>query len=133
MTSSKPKPNQPCPCGSGKKYRDCHASNDKRRQRLTRQTRKAALWIVAIAVVGTVIYFYLSNNVAYGQRALSNVVDLSGLTPAQRQTALKEANAARCTCGCHLGLAECLVTDVTCPIRTDNIDRIRAMAAAVTR
>jgi hypothetical protein len=129
--SSKPKPNQLCPCGSGKKYRECHAVRDERRRRFTRQARKALIWIAAIAVVGAAAYSLSLNNVAYGERALS-VVDFSGLSPSQKQTALRQANAARCTCGCGLGLAECVATDSTCPIRTDNITRIRGMIAAAT-
>jgi hypothetical protein len=86
------------------------------------------VWVAALVLVGAAIYA-LSNSVPYGERALRDVVDLSGLTASQRSTALKEANAARCTCGCRLGLAECLVTDLTCPIRTDNIARVRGMVA----
>jgi hypothetical protein len=127
--SSKPKSNQLCPCGSGKKYRECHAVKDERRRRVARQTRKALIWIAAVAVVGAAAYSLSLNNVAYGERALG-VIDFSGLSAPQKQTALRQANAARCTCGCGLGLAECVATDSTCPIRTDNIARIRSMVAA---
>jgi len=104
---------------------------DGRRRRATRQARKALIWIAAVAVVGAAAYSLSLNNVAYGERALG-VIDFSGLSASQKQTALRQANAARCTCGCGLGLAECVATDSTCPIRMDNIARIRGMVAAVT-
>ena len=103
---------------------------DERRRRFKRQTQKALIWIASIAILGGAAYELSSNNVAYGERALG-VVDFSGLSAPQKQTALRQANAARCTCGCGLGLAECVATDSTCPIREDNIARIRRMVAAV--
>jgi hypothetical protein len=33
----------------------------------------------------------------------------------------------RCPCGCGLGLAQCVATDSTCPIREENIERIKKM------
>ena len=131
--SSKPRPNQPCPCGSGKKYRDCHASRDERRRKAARQSRKVVIWVAAAGILAAAVYGFSLNNVAYGERALRDVVDLSGLSSSQKQTALKQANAARCTCGCGLGLAECIATDSTCPIRSDNITRLRGMVAAATQ
>ena len=130
---SKPRPNQPCPCGSGKKYRDCHASRDERRRKVARQSRKAVIWIAAAGILAAAVYGFSLNNVAYGERALRDVVDLSGLSASQKRTALKQANAARCTCGCGLGLAECIATDSTCPIRSDNITRLRGMVAAANQ
>jgi hypothetical protein len=88
-----------------------------------------AIWFVVIGGAALLIYG-MSNSVGYGESALRDVVDLSGMSASQKRTALKEANAARCTCGCGLGLAECVATDTTCPIRTDNITRIRRMVAA---
>ena len=128
--SSKPRPNQPCPCGSGKKYRDCHASKDERRRKAARQSRKVVIWVAGAGILAAAVYGFSLNNVAYGERALRDVVDLSGLSSSQKRTALKQANAARCTCGCGLGLAECIATDSTCPIRSDNITRLRGMVAA---
>lgn len=123
------KPNQPCYCGSGKKYRDCHAAQDQSRQKFARQARRLLIWMAAIAVVGAAIYG-LSTSVAYGERALQGAINFSGFTSSQKRTALKEANAARCTCGCGMTLAQCVATDSTCPIRSDNIARINGMLAA---
>ncbi len=43
-------------------------------------------------------------------------VDLSALTPEQKQTALRRFNAEKCTCPCQLTLAQCRVNDSACPI-----------------
>jgi len=40
--------------------------------------------------------------------------DLSGLTPAQKQTALKIAREHNCTCGCPMKIAQCRVEDPKC-------------------
>jgi len=54
-------------------------------------------------------------------------VDFSALTGEQKQEVLDHANEARCTCGCGLGLAQCVATDSTCPVRNSNIERIRSL------
>ncbi len=54
-------------------------------------------------------------------------VDFSALTGEQKQEVLDQANEARCTCGCSLGLAQCVATDSTCPLRNSNIERIRSL------
>ena len=64
--------------------------------------------------------------VAYGEEALS-AINFSDLTNSQKRRALKDANQARCTCGCGMTLAQCVATDSTCPIRDNNIDRIKTM------
>jgi hypothetical protein len=125
--ASKPKPNQPCPCGSGKKYRDCHALKDSRRRKLVSQSRKLLIWVGAIAVIALVVYG-LSSTVAYDEKKIA-AVNFSGLNASQKRTALRAANAARCTCSCGMTLAQCVATDSTCPIRTDNIARIKGMVA----
>jgi hypothetical protein len=66
------------------------------------------------------------SGVAYNEDAIK-VVDFSALQPAEKRSALQAANNARCTCGCGLGLAQCVATDSTCPIRDSNIDRIKTM------
>jgi len=84
---------------------------------------------VAIAAVALLAYGVSQmSTIAYGERQLT-MIDFSDLSPAQKQAALEEANEARCTCGCGMTLAQCVVTDSTCPMRTDHIDRIRGMVA----
>ena len=89
------------------------------RRRAARRSSRLLTWTVAIGAVALV---------AYGERQLT-MIDFTDLSPAQKQAALEEANEARCTCGCGMTLAQCIVTDPTCPMRTDHIDRIRGMVA----
>src|SRR5262245_45630853 len=125
--ASRPKPNQPCPCGSGKKYRECHALKEERRRRFGRRSRQLLAWVVAIAAIAVIVYG-LSSSVPYDDKKIA-AVNFSALNASQKKVALRAANAARCTCGCGMTLAECVATDSTCPIRTDNIARIKGMVA----
>jgi thiol-disulfide isomerase/thioredoxin len=43
-------------------------------------------------------------------------VDLSVLTPPQKEAALKQLNTDHCTCGCNLTLAQCRINDPKCTI-----------------
>ena len=87
----------------------------------------ALKWIAGLAVLAAVGYGASQmSGVAYDERAIK-VVDFSNLTPAGKRKALKAANGQRCTCGCGLGLAECVATDSTCPIREPNIEKIKGM------
>ena len=124
---TKPRPNQPCPCGSGKPYKQCCALKAQRRRKLARQSRKALTWIAAALVLGLVVYaFFQMSGVRYTDRDIT-VVDFSALNSSQKRAALQAANQARCPCGCGMTLAQCVVTDSTCPLRTKNIERIKAM------
>ena len=84
-------------------------------------------WGAVAAVVALVVYgVSRMDGIAYGERELS-VVNFSDLTADGKRAALKEANAARCTCGCGMTLAQCVSTDMSCPLREGNVDRIRTM------
>jgi hypothetical protein len=88
---------------------------------------KAIKWTIGVALVAGLGYLVSqSSDVPYNERAIG-VVNFSDLSPKGKKAALKAANDARCSCGCGLGLAECVSTDKTCPIREGNIERIRAM------
>jgi thiol-disulfide isomerase/thioredoxin len=41
-------------------------------------------------------------------------VDFSGLSPEQKQAALKRMNTDTCTCGCRMTLAQCRINDSAC-------------------
>jgi thiol-disulfide isomerase/thioredoxin len=43
-------------------------------------------------------------------------VDISNLSPEQREAALHKFNAETCTCGCKFTLAQCRIYDPACPI-----------------
>lgn len=84
-------------------------------------------WTWVIGAVALVVYLISqASGVAYTEEDIG-VVNFSELTPPEKRTALEAANGARCTCGCGMTLAQCVSTDMTCPVREDNIQRIRTM------
>jgi len=125
---SRPKQSQLCPCGSGKKYKQCCAVKKERRRRALRRSKTLLIWIGVIAGLALLVYgvSQMSVGVAYSDADLG-VIDFSALDQSQKRAALRAANQARCPCGCGMTLAQCVSTDSTCPLRTKNIDRIRAM------
>lgn len=102
------------------------------RNRERRPSRSGGLpsalkWVAGLAVVALLGYGVTEMaGVPYDDKAIA-VVDFSGLTTSQRKEALQAANRSRCTCGCGMNTAQCVATDSTCPIREDNIKKIRAM------
>jgi hypothetical protein len=97
-------------------------------QRKSRRIGKLITWTIVGVVAGGIIWgLSRSAGVAYGEREIG-AVDFSFLNEQQKRTALVAANRARCICGCGLGLAQCVATDLTCPIREGNIEKIRTMA-----
>jgi hypothetical protein len=101
-------------------------ANSRRRRRSTALGR-AVKWTLALAVIALVIYgLSQTAGVAWDEDDI-RVVDFSSLTDSARRTALRRANSARCTCGCGMNMAQCVATDMTCPIRDRNIDAIRTM------
>src|SRR5471032_82076 len=94
---------------------------------------KLVKWIIVAAVVGAAGYgISQMSTIAYGAADIK-VVDFSGLDTKQKRSALEAANAARCTCGCGMTLAQCVATDSTCPIREDNIAQIRRIVDQASR
>jgi thiol-disulfide isomerase/thioredoxin len=67
-----------------------------------------------------------------GQVLLANVayateipgVDLSGLTPVQKDEALRRLKGEKCTCGCGLTLAKCRISDPTCAVSPGVADKL---------
>jgi hypothetical protein len=101
-----------------------------RRRKRSGPLAKVLKWAAVLAVVALVVYAVSqSSGVAYSDRDIA-VVSFSGLSPDEKQTALEAANRARCTCGCGMTLAQCVSTDMTCPLREPNIQSIRAMVQA---
>ena len=104
-----------------------------RRSKAARKSGGILKWggvLVAIGLMGYCIN--QTSGVAYGEDDIL-VVDFSSLTDTQKRTALREANAARCTCGCGMTLAQCVSTDMTCPVRTPNIERIKTIVQNANR
>jgi len=59
-------------------------------------------------------------------------VDMSKLTPEQKQVALHKFNAEGCTCGCQFTLAQCRIYDRGCPISKARTTKIIAEVSGHT-
>jgi hypothetical protein len=100
-------------------------------QRVSRQKSRgrsrAITWIIVAGVVGLIGYGLMNlSSVAYDEDDIK-VVRFDLLDAKQKNTALEAANTARCTCGCGMTLAQCVATDMTCPVRDGNIEKIKTM------
>jgi hypothetical protein len=104
-----------------------NARESSRRRRRPSPLAKALRWTLIIAVVALAVYGLVQTAGVPWDEDDIRVVDFSSLTPSAKRTALRRANSARCTCGCGMTLAQCVATDMTCPVRDKNIDAIRAM------
>lgn len=94
---------------------------------------KALTWLAVLGGVVLVVYAVTQlSGVPYDEDAIK-VVSFANLDASQKRSALVAANQARCNCGCGMTLAQCVSTDMTCPVRTDNIDRIRTMVRDAER
>ena len=79
------------------------------------------------ALLGMPIYARVETFVDTGQLFLRNAsnatelpgVSFKGLTPEQKQRALRRMNSESCTCGCDLTLSQCRVNDTGCPVSVD--------------
>jgi len=99
----------------------------------TRGRSTVTKWLVAAVVIGAIGYALSQmSNIAYGDAEIK-VIDFSGLDAKQKRGALEAANAARCTCGCGMTLAQCVATDSTCPIRDSNVERIKNLVNDAAR
>ena len=125
--------NDPCPCGSGEKYKNCCQGRENRKQILS--PGRIAIAAMGISVLAGLGYYGLPSSrrppvtvpasfplSASGARPSSQPtvyseipgVDLTTLTDAQRNRALRRANAENCPCGCGLTVAACRHLDRSC-------------------
>jgi thiol-disulfide isomerase/thioredoxin len=58
-------------------------------------------------------------------------VNLSQLTPRQKQAALHRFNAEACTCGCNFTLAQCRIYDRNCAVSKSRTEKIIAEVSGV--
>jgi hypothetical protein len=101
-----------------------------KRRTLWQRSRKLVIWGGVLGLAAAIIYgFSTMSGVAFTDADLHGV-DFSVLSAKEKKTALQAANRARCPCGCAMSLAQCVATDSTCPLRTDNLGRIRTMVTA---
>ena len=101
------------------------AEHKNERRRAVRRSRFLK-WTVAAGALALVYGVSQMSCVAYTDRDIG-VVNFAELTRNEKNTALKAANQARCTCGCGMSLAQCVATDSTCPLRESNITQINRM------
>jgi hypothetical protein len=95
--------------------------------RAARRVRTILIWTAVVSVAAAFIYVVSENSgVPYDDRAIA-VVDFSSLDSTKKKAALQSANRARCNCTCGMQLAQCVATDSTCPVRTENIERIKTI------
>ena len=127
--TAQPRRKQPCPCGSGKLYKNCCAlKGRKRRARLVKQAKRLITWIAVVGVLVLLVYGISQKgpSIAFTDRDL-RMINFSGLNLDEKEKVLVAANRAACICGCGMNLAQCVATDSTCPIRSSNIQRIANM------
>ncbi|MEE8350138.1 MAG: SEC-C metal-binding domain-containing protein [Acidobacteriota bacterium] len=133
--------NQTCPCGSGKKYKQCCALKEGRSW-ASEPWGKAVIAVMGVAVVIILGYFIAQTggngtgtarsssrtlqSAPYYNDATLSEVDFSELNEDQKKTVLDHVNGVFCSCGCSLTLAQCVVTDSTCPLRNGNIAKIQS-------
>jgi hypothetical protein len=97
------------------------------RRKPARSLSRILTWLVVAAGVALLVWgISLTSGVAYTDRDIT-VVNFSALTSSEKRGALQAANRARCSCGCGMTLAQCVSTDMTCPLREQNIQSIRTM------
>jgi hypothetical protein len=98
-----------------------------RQSKKSKRLASRLMWLgVGALVVGLGYLGLQTSGVAYDEADIG-VVDFSSLNSNQKLEALRAANRSRCNCGCGMNTAQCVSTDSTCPIRTDNIQKIRDM------
>jgi len=98
-----------------------------RRRRRPSAPAKFLKWTLFIGIAALIVYgLSITAGVAWDEEDI-RVVDFSSLSSSAKRSTLRRANSARCTCGCGMNLAQCVATDMTCPVRDKNIDAIRTM------
>ncbi|MEO8258626.1 MAG: hypothetical protein ABI868_14860 [Acidobacteriota bacterium] len=94
-------------------------------RKAARTAQKLTKWAAGLAVVAAVGYgLSQTSGFPFDADDLA-IVDFTILNAAEQRTALRAANGARCSCGCGMTLAQCVATDMSCPVRDPNIDRLR--------
>jgi hypothetical protein len=96
-------------------------------KKAARTARTLVKWAVGLALAAAIVYgFIQTSGFPFDADDLA-IVDFTVLNASEQRTALRAANGARCTCGCGMTLAQCVATDMSCPVRDRNIDRLKTM------
>lgn len=96
-------------------------------RRKAKRRSKALTWSAGLLAVGAVAYGLSQFSPIGFDEDDIKAVNFSLLSDKQKRVALTAANTARCTCGCGMNLAQCVSTDMTCPVRDSNIEKIKGM------
>jgi hypothetical protein len=104
------------------------SSRGKPRRKRSVLGSSAAKWAAVLAVAALCAYGVSQLSAIVYTEADLAAIDFSSLTSSQKHRALEDAHRARCTCGCGMNLAQCVATDMTCPVRERNIETIRTLA-----
>jgi hypothetical protein len=103
------------------------------RRKPARSIPPIVTWLGVAAGIALLVWgIARTSGVAYTDKDIA-VVSFSALTTSERRTALQAANRERCSCGCGMTLAQCVSTDMTCPLREQNIQSIRTMVREADR
>ena len=126
-----------CPCGSTEKYKFCCGSKENKKILLKRR-KKFQLSIglvILLAVFGVEKKFQVFSlfgdklsGIGSTNYASISGLDVSALNDKQRNWLMKKTNRVRCICGCGMTLAQCINTDMTCPLRNSNSQRARKLS-----
>ena len=84
-------------------------------------------WAAGLALVAAIVYGISQTSGFPFDADDLTMVDFTVLSASEQRTALRAANGARCACGCGMTLAQCIATDMTCPVRERNIDRLKTI------
>jgi hypothetical protein len=96
-------------------------------RRKARRRAQLVKWSAIVAALALVVFgISQMSSILYDEDDI-RAVNFSSLSDKQKTTALEAANSARCPCGCGMNLAQCVATDMTCPIRETNVERIKGM------
>ncbi|MCH7761222.1 SEC-C domain-containing protein [candidate division TA06 bacterium] len=146
-TVNKVSRNDPCPCGSGRKYKNCHGYKKGGQPTSSRRPLWIILGILALGGIGFGGYrlfnrpvqsisptggplgfdpFSTTTPTPAGYYSDIPGVILIALSEGQKKTVLDRANREICNCGCNLTLASCIITDPGCPLVADHKSKIQS-------
>ncbi|MBI3940092.1 MAG: SEC-C domain-containing protein [Acidobacteria bacterium] len=151
--------NDPCPCGSGRKFRKCHGAESKKRNGIP-----AWIFFVLVAVVAGTLFYLLKDGSKSGATgagvpapslplpALPSTplastpgalaapqsrfedlpgISLASLNASQKKKFLDRVNSENCSCGCKGDtIARCVVQDPQCQIAPAMANRVMAEVQA---
>ena len=127
-----------CPCGSGEKYKFCCGSKEKKIILLKRRKKFQFVigLVILLAVFGVEKKFQVFSlfgdklsGIGSTNYASISGLDVSALNDKQRNWLMKKTNRVRCMCGCGMTLAQCINTDMTCPVRNRNIQQAKKLTS----